>query len=68
MDETTDEGFATLEEYKPAVPSAARAVVYYAGIVAIAASFIWPDVDTLTRVGLAVGFVASSLGVAFRTR
>lgn len=65
-DESTE--LAVAEDYKPAVPTAARAVVYYAGIASIAVSFIWPDVDLLTRIGLAVGFVASTLGVSFRTR
>jgi len=52
--------------YKPKVPMIVRTVTYYAGVAAAAVGLVLVDNATVARVALAIGFVAGSLGVAYR--
>jgi hypothetical protein len=53
------------EEYTPVIPTWLRTAVFFAGVIVTAAAFIFPDADVLVRVGLAIGFLASTFGVAY---
>ena len=53
-------------EYKPIIPPIVRTVVYYLGVAAGAVGIILVGNPTVARVALAIGFIAGSLGVAYR--
>ena len=52
--------------FKPKVPTIVRTITYYAGVAAAAVGLVLVDNATVARVALAIGFVAGSLGVAYR--
>ena len=53
------------EEYTPVIPPWLRAAVFFAGVLVTAVAFIFPEADILVRIGLAIGFLASTFGVAY---
>jgi hypothetical protein len=55
-------------DYQPKVPGVVRDIVYYAGIGAAAALFIWPEYPPLVRIGAAITFVGNSLAKAYRSK
>jgi len=52
--------------YKPDIPEWLRSLTYFIGVGATAAGLIFPDLPVLGRIALAIGFVASVFGVAYR--